>query len=112
MPPTTDSDRVVRFEFNGATYTARPREVTPLLARECRLVTGYSPMQLMSLAFDIDVLAAWVWLARRQAGEPASRTEGRRTVALWDAVCADLNGYDALETVRVVEDEEPADPEI
>lgn len=111
MPPTTDSDRVVRFEFNGAVYAARPREVTPALARECRTVTGYSPMQLMSLAFDIDVLAAWVWLSRRQAGEQAVRTEGRRTMSLWDEVCSSLTGYDALETVRVVNDEEPIDPE-
>lgn len=110
-PPTTNTDRALRFQFDGVEYVAKPNEVTPNLARECRNATGYSPMQLMQLAFDIDTFAAWCWLARRQAGEPANRQDGRRTVSLWDEICAVLTGYDALERVEMTDEQEPVDPE-
>lgn len=111
MPATPDTDRVLRFQFDGVEYVAKPNEVTPNLARECRTATGYSPMQLMQLPFDIDTFAAWWWLARRQAGEPATRQDGRRTVSLWDGICAALTGYDVLERVQMTDGRDTIDPE-
>jgi hypothetical protein len=62
----------IEITVDNETYVVRQDEVTALDASQLRRATGYSFSGLMQAAqtdADIDVIAAFVWLARRQRGE-------------------------------------------
>jgi hypothetical protein len=53
-------------------FDVRLGDVTPAMARELRNNTGMGPLQLINataIGPDVDLLSAFVWLARRQRGE-------------------------------------------
>lgn len=59
---------------DGHRYELRPNEINALDSQACRRATGVSVRSLLATAQhdpDIDTIAALVWLARRQAGEPS-----------------------------------------
>lgn len=67
-------DAVASFNINGETYTFRFNDVTAKLVSESRRTTGFTPIQLLSAVTedslqDLDLVAALVWICRRQAGE-------------------------------------------
>lgn len=65
-------DLGVSIRLDGTTYTVTQGEMTGQLVMHLRRETGYSFRGLLVAAAkdpDIDVIAALVWLARRQAGE-------------------------------------------
>lgn len=108
------TDRVLRWKLNGREYELRPHEVALKVETECRSETGLTPLFLYNHPreqFGRDVIAALVWLARRQAGAPAVQQIGRRSLRLWDEVTEEVS-WAALGTFEWVgDDEEPADPE-
>lgn len=66
------SDDRFTLLVDGKPYTLRPSEVSASLAGEFRRATGLSVRSLLQMAgedMDLDVIAGFVWLARRQAGE-------------------------------------------
>jgi hypothetical protein len=78
MPPArkkkTDSESPgMQIEVDGRTYVVRESDLTPRLVADLRRETGFAGwIGLSSEAqrgFDLDVLAALVWLARRVDGE-------------------------------------------
>ncbi len=74
-PPRTRKQQpqtVLRMIVDGVTYTLRVDEISALDAAALRRATGSSFAGVMRAAqedADIDVVAALVWLARRQNGE-------------------------------------------
>lgn len=68
----TDLDQGVRLTIEGESYEARIGDVTPAIARELRKHTGMGFMTLMntmSVDPDVDLVSAFVWVARRIKGE-------------------------------------------
>jgi hypothetical protein len=63
----------MQIEWEGKTYVIRETDLTPKLVAEIRRETGFAGWvglaQETSRGFDLDVLAALVWLARRMQGE-------------------------------------------
>ena len=65
-------DSGLRITIDGKHYDVRLGDVTPNLARELRVSIGMGPLQLINatgIAPDVDLLSAFVWLARRIRGE-------------------------------------------
>ncbi len=65
-------DQGLRISMDGEVFEVRIGDITPTMARELRSKIGFGPMQLVGqLAADpdVDLLSAFVWLARRIAGE-------------------------------------------
>lgn len=65
-------DAGVRLTIEGVVYEARVGDVTPAIARELRQAIGMGFMGLMNTVAedpDIDVVSAFVWVARRIKGE-------------------------------------------
>lgn len=62
----------ITVKVDGEPFTVRPNEVSAKMVGQLRRVTGFSLQTLMAAAGeepDLDVIAALVWLARRQTGE-------------------------------------------
>jgi hypothetical protein len=88
---------------DGKTYTVRESDLTAHDARALRLETGMSWRGLLDVAskdFDIDLLAALVWLARRLEGE---------TDLAYEQVLDEV-GYDSDLEINV-DDQRTASPE-
>lgn len=83
-----DADTLtVGVRVDGTDHVLRPNEVTARQAGMLRRETGFSFRRLMVEAEndpDLDVIAAFVWLARLQAGEDVSY-----------ATVADALGYES-----------------
>ncbi len=65
-------DQGLRISMDGEDFEVRVGDITPTMARELRAKIGFGPMQLIrecSIDPDVDLLSAFVWLARRIAGE-------------------------------------------
>lgn len=65
-------DHGLRISIEGEDFEVRVGDITSALARELRANMGFGPMQLIrqcSIDPDVDLLSAFVWLARRIAGE-------------------------------------------
>lgn len=68
------TETTLRFRVDEREYVLRPDEINAIDANACRREVGVSVRALMQQAqvdADIDVIAALVWLARRQGGEPS-----------------------------------------
>ena len=66
---------VITITVDETSYTFRPSEVSAVDSAMVRREVGMSLQSIMGAALkdpDIDVIAAIVWLARRQAGEDVS----------------------------------------
>jgi len=63
----------MQIEYDGRTYVVRQTDLTPRLVAELRKETGFAGwmglLQEVRRGFDLDVCAAFIWLARRVAGE-------------------------------------------
>lgn len=71
----TALDMGLKVTMEGEEYEVRIGDVTSSLARELRQRLGFGPMQLIrqcAMDPDIDLLSAFVWLARRIKGEMVS----------------------------------------
>lgn len=108
------TDPVLPFRLGDRRYVIKPNEITASLVRECRAETGYSPAELFGMLdprMDLDLVAALIWLARRQGGEPALLRRGRVTTRLLTDVEEGLT-YDSLNDLELEEPtEEPSDPQ-
>lgn len=65
-------DQGLRVTIDDEVYDVRVGDVTSKLARELRGHVGFGPMQLIRVCAvdpDIDLISAFVWLARRIRGE-------------------------------------------
>lgn len=84
--------------LNGQSWTISPEDVTPRDAAALRRQTGFAGFiglqAEISRGFDIDVLAALIWLARRRDGE---------TELLYDQVL-DAMSYDDDFDLELVDD--------
>lgn len=73
MPRKSADGPGMKIEYDGRTYTVRESDLTPRLVAELRRETGFAGWAgLASEAqrgFDLDVLAALIWLSRRVSGE-------------------------------------------
>lgn len=68
----SDLDNGLRISIEGEPYEVRIGDITSTLARELRAKVGFGPMQLIrqcAIDPDVDLLSAFVWLARRIGGE-------------------------------------------
>lgn len=93
------------FKVNGETYTFRFNDITAKLVSECRKTTGFTPVQLFSAVSDralqdLDVVAALIWVARRQAGDAVD----------YDALLEEVT-YSWLETFEPTDEEADEDPD-
>jgi hypothetical protein len=94
----------ITIKVDGAVYTVRPGEVTANLVGQLRRVTGFSLQGLMAAAGedpDLDVIAALVWMARRQAGENVN----------YEKVADSISYESDIESQDEPEPEDPASPE-
>jgi hypothetical protein len=65
-------DQGLRITLDGEVFEVRLGDITPAMARDLRGKVGFGPMQLvgqLAVDPDVDLLSAFVWLARRIAGE-------------------------------------------
>lgn len=65
-------DQGLRITMEDEVFEVRVGDVTSAMAREVRQHIGCGPMQLIrqcAVDPDIDLISAFVWLARRIAGE-------------------------------------------
>ena len=65
-------DQGLRISLEDEVFEVRVGDITPAMARELRSKVGFGPMQLIRQCAadpDVDLLSAFVWLARRIAGE-------------------------------------------
>jgi hypothetical protein len=65
-------DQGLRITLDDETFEVRVGDITSALARELRSQIGFGPMQLIrqcAVDPDVDLLSAFVWLARRIAGD-------------------------------------------
>lgn len=68
----SELDQGLLISIDGEDFAVRLGDITSTLARELRAKLGFGPMQLIrqcSVDPDVDLLSAFVWLARRIAGE-------------------------------------------
>lgn len=94
----------ITIKVDGVAYTVRPDEVTANQVGQLRRVTGFSLQTLMQVAADspdLDVIAALVWLARRQAGENVN----------YEKVAEAITYQSDIDSVDEPEAEDPASPE-
>lgn len=97
----------VRVTIEGEDYVVRVGDVSAKLAGELRKNAGYSFFRLQEYLADdpdLDVLAAFVWLARRVRGEDVKFGD----VALSYAQIA-ADGFD-IDYASAPEDEDPEAP--
>ena len=108
MPPPipgkkkNTADVVVSLTVDGNTYEIRPSEIDGRLAMQIRRATGASLRSLLEIAGDdpdIDVIAALVWVARRQSGEDVE----------FDDVAATITYGSEIEAMEQVEDADPGE---
>jgi hypothetical protein len=63
----------MQIEFEGRTYVVRESDLTPRLVAELRSETGFAGWVGLATearrGVDLDVIAAYIWLARRMTGE-------------------------------------------
>ncbi len=97
------ADAHISISVDGTVYTMRPSELSAVDGAKVRAQTGMSLRSLLSAAEtdpDLDVIAAVVWLARRQAGEKITFDE-----------VAEAIGYDAkiapVETAAAEDEDSP-----
>jgi hypothetical protein len=79
------ADMTMSFEYDGETFTIRPNDVSAKITGQLRRNTGFSMIGLMSAAqqdFDSDVVAALLYLARRQRGENCSYDQIAESITL------------------------------
>lgn len=65
-------DQGLRITLDGEAFEVRVGDITSALARDLRAHVGFGPMQLIrqcAVDPDVDLLSAFVWLARRIGGE-------------------------------------------
>lgn len=65
-------DQGLRITLEGEVFEVRVGDITSSMARELRAHMGFGPMQLIrqcAIDPDVDLLSAFVWLARRISGE-------------------------------------------
>ena len=65
-------DQGLRITMEGEVFEVRVGDITSAMAREVRTNLGFGPMQLIrqcAIDPDVDLLSAFVWLARRINGE-------------------------------------------
>lgn len=65
-------DQGLRITLDGEVFDVRLGDITSPMARELRSKLGFGPMQLvgqLAVDPDVDLLSAFVWLARRINGE-------------------------------------------
>lgn len=65
-------DQGLRITLEDEVFEVRVGDVTSAMARELRTKLGFGPMQLIrqcAIDPDIDLLSAFVWLARRIQGD-------------------------------------------
>lgn len=65
-------DQGLRITLDDEVFEARVGDITSAMARELRSHLGFGPMQLIrqcAIDPDVDLLSAFVWLARRIKGE-------------------------------------------
>lgn len=87
-------------------YTLHPSRLGPADALACREQIGMSLRKIMEQAQadpDIDVLAAIVWLARRQAGERNLK---------FAAACEKISYNSKIDVVDEDSDDAPSDAEL
>lgn len=108
------TDPVLPFRLGDRRYVIKPNEITANLVRECRAETGYSPAELFGMLnqrMDLDVVAALIWVARRQGGEPGILRRGRVTVRLLTEIEEGVT-YETLNDLELEDEtEEPSDPQ-
>lgn len=99
-PTSTDSPGM-QIEVDGKTYVVRESDLTPRDVAALRRETGFAGWvglaQEAQRGFDLDVLAALVWLSRRIAGEFVS----------YESVL-DTMSYDGEINVKVEDQRTPA----
>ena len=98
-------ERGIRINLDGEVHEVRVGDVTSTLARELRRASGMSFQTLMREVTadpDLDSIAAFVWLARRMAGE---------TVELDDVLVTYTQLLDGFEIEVAGKRAEDADPE-
>lgn len=98
------ADMELVVQHNGQEHRLRLEDCTARDATECRRATGLSLSGLFSAArddFDIDVLAAVVWLSRRHAGEAVS----------YEQVADGIKYSDDIDVSQGDDEEEDTDPE-
>lgn len=98
-------ERGIRINLDGEVHEVRVGDVTSTLARELRRASGMSFQTLMREVTadpDLDSIAAFVWLARRMAGE---------TVDLDDVLVTYTQLLDGFEIEVAGKRAEDADPE-
>jgi hypothetical protein len=96
QPAPSIADAELAISVNGTVHHFRLADATAIDARDCRRATGLGLPSLLASAAenpDIDIVAAIVWLARRQAGDRA---------VTFERVAKDI-GYDA--DISVADDE-------
>lgn len=108
-PAPAKTDPTIRIRVDGKTYSVDPGEVSRSFALECLQECGMSHEQAISSLFISPgklSLSVFLWVARRQAGEPRFRRDGRVTVRLIDEIYNGLSGFD--ESVELVDDADEA----
>jgi hypothetical protein len=104
-PGSTREPRVVLVTVNGETYPFSPDEISAVDAASLRKATGMSLRSVLDSATkdpDIDVVAALLWLSRRQNGEPNLP---------YDAVAAEVHYTSKFELSSGTHDEDDDSPE-
>lgn len=96
-----DDSPGMKIEVAGQTYTVRQSDVSPRLAAALRRETGFAGWLGLAAearrGFDLDVLAALIWLARQIDGEAVT----------YDSVLDSLS-YDTDLNVSVIDERTPA----
>lgn len=84
-------DIAITVVVDDVAHVFRPGEMSALDASALRKEAGMSLRSLLSQINDdpdLDVVAAIVWLARRQAGNPASFTEVAEAISYQSTISA------------------------
>lgn len=71
-------DQGLRVQMGEESYEVRIGDISSSVARELRVLTGRGPYRLIETVAkdpDLDVLAEFVWLARRIRGEEVDLSE-------------------------------------
>jgi hypothetical protein len=100
---------VYKVTLDGTTHFLRLGEVSAVETAELRRLTGFGLRHLGYVILsdpDIDVIAAVVWLARRQAGERSLPLDQVARAITYDSEIE----VDVVD-VKQAEDEEPESPE-
>lgn len=99
--PTSADSPGVQIEYDGRTYVIRQSDLTPRDVVALRKETGFAGwlglLETADSGFDLDVLAAFLWLARRHDGDDVS----------YESVLDGMS-YDAQLDVKVEDKRKPA----